>query len=222
MDKDYGFIRVAACVPEASIAEPKRNADRIKDLIDKATERQTSLIVFPELCITGYTCADLFTQDLLIGGAEEAVREIAAHLQGRQCTVVVGAPVRVDGCLYNCAVVLRDGKVLGIVPKTYLPAYAEFYESRWFKSGEDFLGEDNAVTEYAGDVTPISPNLIFKCGKVGFAVELCEDLWTPIPPSSFHCVSGALLTLNLSASNETVGKTAYRKNLVAMQSAKTI
>ena len=222
MKKDYGFIRVAACVPETAVAEPRKNAGRIKALIDKAMEKDSSLVVFPELSITGYTCADLFSQELLISEAEEAVRDLAAYIEGKSCTVVVGAPVRVDGCLYNCGVVIRDGKVRGIVPKTYLPAYAEFYESRWFKTGGDFLGEDRATTVYAGSEVPISPNLIFQCGKVGFSVELCEDLWTPIPPSSFHSVSGALLTLNLSASNETAGKAAYRRELVAMQSAKTI
>lgn len=222
MNKDYGFIRVAACVPETAVAQPRKNAERIKSLIDRAVAKDTSLIVFPELSITGYTCADLFTQELLISGAESAVRDIADHIRGKNCTVVVGAPVSLHGCLYNCGVVLRDGKVLGIVPKTYLPAYSEFYESRWFKTGGDFLGDDSSTAFYAGETAPISPNLIFNCGKVGFAVELCEDLWTPIPPSSYHAVSGALITLNLSASNETVGKAPYRRNLVAMQSAKTI
>ena len=150
MNKDYGFIRVAACIPETAVAQPRKNAERIKSLIDKAVAKDTSLIVFPELSITGYTCADLFTQELLISGAESAVREIADHIKGKECTVVVGAPVSLHGCLYNCGVVLRDGKVLGIVPKTYLPAYSEFYESRWFKSGGDFLGDEASTAFYAG------------------------------------------------------------------------
>ena len=222
MNKDYGFIRVAACVPETAVAQPRKNAERIKSLIDRAVAKDTSLIVFPELSITGYTCADLFTQELLISGAESAVRDIADHIRGKNCTVVVGAPVSLHGCLYNCGVVLRDGKVLGIVPKTYLPAYSEFYESRWFKTGGDFLGDDSSTAFYAGETAPISPNLIFNCGKVGFAVELCEDLWTPIPPSSYHAVSGALITLNLSASNELIGKRHYLMSLLKQQSARTI
>ena len=219
--KDYGFVRVAAAVPTVSLADPAKNAEKICDLIDKAAARQVSLLAFPELSVTGYSCADLFGQNLLIEAAENAVAEIARHTGGLSLAVVVGAPVRVSGHLYNCAVVLHEGHVCGIVPKIHLPNYGEFYECRWFTSGAEFMRNPMEIV-YAGQKTTIGTNQIFKVGKASFAVEICEDLWTPVPPSSFHSVAGALITVNLSASNEVIGKDAYRKNLVSMQSARTV
>ena len=220
MKGDYGFFRVAAAVPAVALADPERNAERICGLIDRAEEDRVSLLVFPELCVTGYTCADLFGQGLLIEAAEKAVSEIAARTSGLSVTAVIGVPVPVDGHLYNCAAVLKDGRICGIVPKIHLPNYSEFYECRWFTSGEGFMGKPAEVS-YAGQDTCFGTNIIFSVGKATFAVEVCEDLWTPVPPSSFHSVAGALLTVNLSASNEVIGKNAYRRDLVRMQSART-
>ena len=218
--KDYGFVRVAAAVPVVSLADPAENAAKICELIDRAEEKKVSLVVFPELCVTGYSCADLFGQNLLIEAAEKAVKSIAGHTEGLSLAVVVGVPVRFRGHLYNCAAVLYGGKVCGIVPKIHLPNYGEFYECRWFTSGAEFM-QSPAEIVYAGQNAVLGPNQIFSLGKASFAVEICEDLWTPIPPSSFHSVAGALLTVNLSASNEVIGKNGYRKELVSMQSART-
>lgn len=218
--KDYGFVRVAAAVPVVSLADPAGNAAKICELIDRAEERKVSLVVFPELCVTGYSCADLFGQNMLIEAAEKAVESIAEHTEGLSLTVVVGVPVRFRGHLYNCAAVLHGGKVCGIVPKIHLPNYGEFYECRWFTSGAEFM-QSPAEIVYAGQNAVLGPNQIFSLGKASFSVEICEDLWTPMPPSSFHSVAGALLTVNLSASNEVIGKNGYRKELVSMQSART-
>ena len=218
--KDYGFVRVAAAVPVVSLADPAENAAKICELIDRAEEKKVSLVVFPELCMTGYSCADLFGQNLLIEAAEKAVESIAGHTEGLSLAVVVGVPVRFRGHLYNCAAVLYGGKVCGIVPKIHLPNYGEFYECRWFTSGAEFM-QSPAEIVYAGQNAVLGPNQIFSIGKASFAVEICEDLWTPMPPSSFHSVAGALLTVNLSASNEVIGKNGYRKELVSMQSART-
>ncbi len=218
--KDYGFIRVAAAVPTVSLADPMRNAEKICELIDRAEEKQISLLAFPELCVTGYSCADLFGQNLLIESAEKAAAGIARHTEGLDVTVVIGVPVRCSGHLYNCAAVIRKGKIHGLVPKIHIPNYGEFYEARWFTSGAEFMSSP-ADFSYAGQRTVLGPNQIFSLGQTSFAVEICEDLWTPVPPSSFHSIAGALLTVNLSASNEVIGKDGYRRNLVSMQSART-
>ena len=238
---DYGFFRVAAAVPVVKVADPAANAERICRFISEASRREVSLIVFPELSVTGYTCGDLFGQQLLVSGAESAVRKIMDHTRGKSVTAVVGAPVRYADRLYNCAVVIRNGNIKGIVPKIYMPSYGEYYESRWFSSGKDFLdgpsssagrflvnGKDtvregfHAETEYAGFRCNISPDMLFRIGKTVFAVELCEDLWTPVPPSSYHALAGAQLVVNLSASNDILFKHAYRKELVRQQSARTL
>ena len=220
ISKDFGFVRVAAAVPVVSVANPRKNVERICGLIDKAEKSQVSIVTFPELSVTGYTCADLFGQELLITEAENAVAKIAAHSVGKNVAAVVGAPVGLDGRLYNCAIVIKSGKIHGIVPKTYLPNYNEFYECRWFSSGSRFI-KNPAEFTYAGQSVKMGTNSIFRIGKATFAIEICEDLWAPVAPSSFHSVAGALITLNLSASNETIGKDSYRKQLVSLQSAKT-
>ena len=239
--KDYGFLRVAAAVPVVKVADTDINADRICELIGEASSKGVSLVVFPELSVTGYTCGDLFGQQLLIRGAERAVRRIMSFTRGKSITAVVGAPVRFSDRLYNCAIVIRNGNIKGIVPKTYLPTYNEYYESRWFSSGSDFLsgqsstagrylvnGKDtvregfHAEISYAGFKCNISPDMLYSIGDTVFAVELCEDLWTPVPPSSYHALAGAQLTVNLSASNDVLMKHAYRRELVAQQSARTV
>ncbi len=238
---NYGFIRVAACSPRVKVADIEYNTSEIISAIDKAEEKKVSLLVFPELCVTGYTCGDLFSQDLLISEAEKAVVKIKTHTRAKEVTVVVGVPVRHLDRLYNCAAVIRNGMVRGLVPKLYVPNYGEFYESRWFSSGADFLSPGNVSTGnfhddgkdyyregtpctmvYAGFRTTISPNQVFSIGHASFAVEICEDLWMPVPPSSFHALCGARIIVNTSASNEVLMKHEYRKALVANQSARTI
>lgn len=239
--KDYGFIRVAAARPQVKPADTEGNVRSICDLIRQAAAQQVSLLVFPELCVTGYTCGDLFGQDKLIKAAEQGIRTIMEETRGKETTVVAGTPVRVAGRLYNCAAVIRNGNIKGLVPKMYLPTYNEFYESRWFSSGADFLGGSssglgsllfngkdtvregfNAQVNYAGFHCNISPDMLFEIGDVTFGVEICEDLWTPIPPSSWLSLAGAQIIVNLSASNEVLMKHEYRKDLVSQQSARTV
>ena len=219
---DFGFIRVAAAVPKVKVANPRENVAEICSLASEAFDNGTSLVVFPELSVTGYTCGDLFGQETLIKGAEEGISRILKHSEGKETVLVVGTPVPFSGRLYNCAAVISDGRLKGLVPKIFLPAYGEFYESRWFASGADFLSQEG-VSEitYAGCTCQISPNLLFQVGKATFAVEICEDLWAPIPPSSYHAMCGAQLIANLSASNEILMKDRYRESLLSQHSSKT-
>ncbi len=215
---DYGFVRAAAATPVVRLADPAANTKAILGLIDRACSEQASLVVFPELCITGYTCGDLFAQERLLEEAERGVARIVEYSRSKEITIVVGTPLRHNFRLYNCAAVIRGGRLCGLVPKSALPSYGEFYETRWFASG---MGLDEEIS-YAGCTCRISPNLIFALGKWTFCCEICEDLWIPVPPSSLHNLNGALLTVNLSASNEIIGKQAYRRELVGQQSARTI
>lgn len=240
MMEDYGFLRVAAASPRVKVADVDYNADAICRQIAEAEARQVSLLVFPELSLTGCSCADLFGQNLLLTGAERAVARIAQFARGKGVTVVTGAPVRFQDRLYNCAVVIRNGGVKGLVPKVYLPACNEFYEERWFASGADFLApaasfgpltDDGknffregfgGCIQYAGVRCNISPNLLFRISHATVGIEICEDLWTPVPPSSHLALAGAEVIVNISASNELLMKNLYRKSLVANQSARTI
>ena len=239
--KNYGFIRVAAATPTVKVADVSFNTAGIKDLIDKAETMEVALVVFPELCVTGYTCADLFGSAALAEAAEKAVASIRDFTRGKHVTAVVGTPVRFRDRLYNCAAVIRNGQINGLVPKISIPSYNEYYETRWFSSGADFLsptanggaplkddGRDFFKVAFPGEITfaghrcTISPNLLFCIGETAFAVEICEDLWSPLPPSTFHAVAGARIIANLSASNETVQKHSYRHGMVREQSAKTL
>lgn len=236
---NFGFFRAATAVPVIKVADTAYNAERVCELIGEACVHAVSLVVFPELCITGYSCGDLFGQEYLLSQAEHGIRSIIGYSRGKDITIVVGAPVRFRGRLYNCAAVIKNGNLKGLVPKIHIPDYGEFYESRWFASGADFLVEsrcgrslDNgkdcfsegtgAVTRYAGQKCNISPNLLFRTGGTTFGIEICEDLWSPVPPSSHHALAGAQVILNLSASNELLMKNDYRKSLVSQQSARTI
>ncbi|MDP4092093.1 MAG: NAD(+) synthase [Bacillota bacterium] len=216
----YGFVRAAAAVPSLKVGDLSYNADAIKKLIKQAAEKGAQFIIFPELCITSYTCADLFQQQILLKGAETHLQDIMEATQSCDTVVIAGLPVYSAGQLYNCAVVLQSGNILGVVPKTYIPGYGEFYEQRWFASGLD--NKDDSVN-ICGKNVPFGVDLVFqdeKDDRICFGIEICEDLWVPIPPSSRQALSGAVLLFNLSASNEIIGKYEYRRELVRQQSAK--
>ena len=216
-----GFIKVAACTPKIQVADCAYNTQRILEQLEEAYGEKAGIIVFPELCITGYTCGDLFWQEQLLRDAKESMLEIAAHTSGHEGLVFVGLPWEMEGKLYNTAAVLSEGKVLGIVPKHYLPNYNEFYEKRHFSAGNEQI----VYTEAGGEKVPFGMNLIFQADHptgLAVAAELCEDLWAPCPPSVSHAKNGATLIVNLSASDETTGKHDYRKALVSGQSARLI
>ncbi len=219
MTNNYGFVRVAAATPKLKVADCDYNADEILRMIDEAENNKVSVIVFPELSITAYTCADLFHHRLLIEGAKSALEKINGHLSGKLITAIVGLPLMVNNRIYNVAAVLSGGKIHGFVPKIYLPNYNEFYEKRWFSSAAE-LGDKTVW--FGNREIPVGTDLIFRTSSMCFGIEICEDLWTPIPPSGLLALNGAEVIFNLSASNETVGKHIYRKNLVSQQSARCI
>ena len=217
----HGFIKVAAVTPKIKVADTKYNAQVICEKLEEAYRRGAKIIVFPELCITGYTCADLFLQGLLLDEAWKALLKIADATDGKDALVMVGLPVEKDGKLYNVAAVLQDGCILGMIPKANIPSYAEFYEGRHFAEG-------NAQVEsfyVDGEEIPFGTKLLFSCEDVpGLVVgcEICEDLWVANPPGTDHALMGATILANLSASNEAVGKSEYRELLVKAASARLL
>lgn len=217
------FVRVACAVPDVRVGDPLQNARKHCAILEKADAKKADILVFPELSLTGYTCQDLFFQDSLNDAALAGLGEILNCSRLHPDVVaVVGLPVRLGCRMFNCAAVLSGGMVHGLVPKTYIPNYHEFYEKRWFSSGED-LYENQALLQIPGmpaQTVPVLPKALFALADgTAFGVEICEDLWTPIPPSSILALSGAEVVVNLSASNETIGKRAYRRELVTHQSA---
>lgn len=218
---NYGFVKVAAATPRIKVADTQGNAQAIMACIAHAAEEKVELMVFPELCICGYTCGDLFGQDVLLRGAEDGLKAIAAATEGKELLVFVGVPVKMDGVLYNCAAAVNGGRVIALIPKRHLPNYAEFYEKRNF---QPYKGE-NRVVQFDGYAVPFGNKLILREARNAdftVAAELCEDLWVPAPPSASHALMGANLIVNLSASDETAGKADYRRMLVKAQSAKTV
>lgn len=215
----YGFVKVAATSPSLKVADCEYNTTEIIRLSNDAAQNGVETIVFPETSITGYTCADLFSQQLLLKGAKESLIRICKETANSPIIIIVGLPLEVKNKLYNVAAVIAQGVIQGIVPKTFLPNYNEFYDKRWFSSSKD-LKEDSIYID--DKYIPIGTNLIFGTTRYSFAIELCEDLWTPIPPSSIHALNGADIIFNLSASNETTGKHNYRKSLIRQQSARCI
>lgn len=213
-----GFIKVAAVTPEVTVADTQKNAKIICDDILQATALGAKIIVFPELCLTGYTCADLFYHDVLLKNALRALADVVSCSIGADALIFVGCPLRHSGKLYNCAVAINNGKILGAVPKTFLPNYNEFYEKRWFAPAP----EQSEEISLLGQTVPFGRGILFCCEQMQnltVGAEICEDLWTPMPPSVTLALSGATITVNLSASNECVGKSEYRKALVSSQSA---
>jgi len=212
------FIRVAAAVPKVKVADVEANVGEIISLIEQAQQRDVAIVVFPELCLSAYTCGDLFFQDTLHCAIEKGLRRLLMETESVQTIAIVGAPLWYENRLYNCAIVIQRGKVLGIVPKSYLANHKEFYEKRWFQSGRDIL---DRTLHIAGNNVAFGTDLIF--GRKGlFGIEICEDLWSVIPPSSQQAIEGAQLIFNLSASNALVSKASYRRELVGHQSARTV
>lgn len=215
---NFGFIRVAACSPKVRPADIDYNVSNIIEMLGRLTEEEVGIAVFPELSVTAYTCADLFGQDRLLDGAMDALEALVTASEDFKVTIVVGAPIRVGARLYNCAVVVKDGAVLGIVPKSYIPNYGEFYERRWFAPG---LGTSSEITlPIVEGKIPFGTDLIFDAGGVKFGIEICEDLWVPCPPSTRLSEAGAEIILNLSATDELIGKHRYLLDLVRGQSAR--
>ena len=217
----HGFIKVAAITPKIKVADPAYNAGQIGDRLAEAYAKGAGVIVFPELCLTGYTCCDLFLQELLL---EESMRQLAVLTEGtrgHEALVFVGIPFEWKGKLYNAAAVMQDGKLLGIVPKTYIPTYAEFYEGRYFTPGQ----KEVSYVDVNGASVPFGSRLLFSVDAIKglvVACEICEDFWVPKPPATDHALAGATLIVNLSASNETVGKDVYREMLVKSESARLL
>ena len=222
MYKEHGFVRVGAIIPKLKVANISFNTNEIVKEIKKASELGISIVTTPELSLTGYTCADLFHQDILIEESLEGLKKIQKSTKALDIISIIGMPIRTENQLFNTAVVLQKGKILGVIPKTYIPNYGEFYERRWFASSIN-CKKDTIVLN--GEEVPLGTNLIFQDSEnqdIRFAIEICEDLWAPNPPSIRHCLNGATIIFNLSASNEVIGKYQYRKNLVNGQSSKTI
>ena len=217
----HGFVKAAALPPGIRVAGTGYNAGQIKKNMDEAAEQGAKIIVFPELCITGYTCGDLFLQETLLEGAKEALKDIAAHTRGKDALIFVGLPLEMEGKLYNTAAVLHDGKILAFVPKATIPNYGEFYEVRHFAAGR----KEAETILFDGEEIPFGTHILFRCDAIeGLQVgcEICEDIWAPDTPSTAHAVAGATVIVNLSASNETVGKDSYRADLVKSTSARLI
>jgi NAD+ synthase (glutamine-hydrolysing) len=218
----HGYVRVAAGVPRVRVGDPAHNAERTIALIGRAAEAGAALVVFPELGLTAYTSEDLFRQDALIEAAEAAVARVAEATSELRPVVAVGTALRADHGLYNCAVVIHRGRVLGVVPKSFIPEYREFYEKRHFRAERDRVSNRMAL---AGADVPFGADLVFHCRDVpGLAVfvEICEDVWTAIPPSTYGAMAGATVMANLSASNITIGKADYRRTLAGSHSARTL
>ncbi len=217
----HGFLKVAAVTPKIKVADPKYNAKVICERLQEAYDHGAKVIVFPELCLTGYTCGDLFLHEILLEETKKQLLKVVKATAGKDAVVMVGLPLEKDGRLYNVAAVLQDGAILGLVPKANIPSYDEFYEGRHFTEG------NREVVSYCleGEKIPFGVNLLFECANMrGLVIgcEICEDLWVAKPPSTDHALCGATVIANLSASNESVGKDEYRELLVKSSSAKLL
>ncbi|WP_319560171.1 NAD(+) synthase [Marispirochaeta sp.] len=222
---EYGYLRAAAAVPLVKPGDVPFNCKKTQILMEEAARTDVSVTVFPELGITGYTCGDLFQQERLLHTSENGVMDLISLTKSISGIFVLGAPVKRNGRLFNCALVIGGGRLHGVVPKTIIPTYREFYEARWFSSGGRIKGE----IEYAGFLVPMGTDCVFSFEtdgeqslKASFGIEICEDLWAPVPPSAGLCSAGAQIILNPSASNELVGKASYRHDLITQQSARCL
>lgn len=217
----YGFTTVASAIPSVRVADTDYNVRQIEDIIAQAEGKNVEVIVFPELSITGYTCQDLFLQQILIEQAELSVMHLLNFTRKLDIICIVGAPVCIGSSLFNCALIIQQGIILSIIPKTYLPNYGEFYEKRWFESADRLIPTE---IRYAGNTVTVNNKYkVFQtCNGMHFGVEICEDVWAPMPPSDNLALSGAEVIFNLSASDELIGKHSYLKSLLSQQSARTI
>ncbi len=218
---DQGFVRVAACTPICEIGDPDFNSKATLDMARQGHARGVGLMVFPELGISGYAIDDLLGQDALLKAVDASIAEIVAASAALTPVLLIGAPLQHEGRLYNCAVAIHAGRILGVVPKVHLPNYREFYEKRWFASGRTVRDQTIRV---AGETVPFGIDMIFAAedrADFTFHIEICEDLWAPAAPSDFGALAGALILTNLSASNITVGKAETRKLLCAAQSSRS-
>ena len=217
----YGFLKVAAAVPSVKVADVEYNLQQVESLIAQAEGQGVEVIVFPELCLTGYSCQDLFKEQLLIDKAEDALMVLLDFTRKLDIISIVGLPVQIGSLLYNCAAVIQSGSLLGIVPKTYLPNYGEFYEKRWFASAQDLMPQDIYLAGSPIRVTP-QPTIFTTSDGARFGIEICEDVWAPTPPSNRLSLAGADIIFNLSASDELIGKHQYLRQLLSQQSARTM
>lgn len=215
-----GFIKVAAAIPSVRVADCAYNIQQIENMMAMADGQGAEIICFPELSVTAYTCQDLFQQQLLLDEAEASLLKILEFSLGLSITAIIGVPLACENRLFNCAAVIQKGRIYGIVPKTFLPNYKEFYEQRWFTSAA-MLGEGREV-RFCGQSVPLSNRLLFTTTHCTFGIEICEDLWAPIPPSSYLALRGADIIFNLSASNELIGKNTYLQSLLSGQSARLL
>ena len=219
--KDYGFVKVAAAIPSVRVADCEYNVEQMLLMMRQADEQGVEVMVFPELSITGYTCQDLFRQNVLLEQAEQGIERIIEESLPMDIIAIVGVPVVVGDLLLNCAAVVQRGSLLALIPKTYLPNYSEFYEKRWFASSQDLEAKEIVFAKTRIVVSP-EPTLIRTQHGILFGVEICEDVWAPAPPSNYLALAGADIVFNLSASDELIGKHDYLKSLLAQQSARTI
>src|SRR5437867_1209917 len=218
----HQFIRAAVCVPSLRVADPAFNVERTLELARQASEAHAAVALFPELGISAYSNEDLFQQDALLDASKDAIARLVRESEALAPVLIAGAPLRFDGGLFNCAVIVYRGRVLGVVPKSYLPNYREFYEKRQFTSGRDAVSREVSLL---GERVPFGNDLVFGAVDAeGFKlhVEICEDVWAPIPPSTWAALAGATVLANLSASNITIGKAEYRRSLCASQSGKCV
>lgn len=218
---NYGYVKVASAIPSVRVGDVAYNVEQIENLVIQAEGKGVEVIVFPELSLTGYTCQDLFRQQLLLDRVEQGVMRLMDFTRKLDIIAIVGAPVPVGNLLLNCAVVIQKGHVLGMVPKFYLPNYSEFYEKRWFASAQDLRDME---LRYAGNVVNMTADIqLFRTADgVLFGIEICEDVWAPAPPSNKLALAGADIVFNLSASDELIGKHDYLKSLLSQQSARTM
>ena len=214
---NYGFVKVAAAVPLVQVADCFYNIEKIEGLMRQASEKGVQIIAFPELSVTGYTCLDLFAQQTLLNGAEAALLQLVSNTADLDILTIVGVPLRTENRLINAAVVFQKGAIRGVVPKTYLPNYKEFQEQRWFTSATELRESTISIGE---EEYPMGSHLLFRSGRLTAGIEICEDLWVPVPPSSLLTMEGANIIFNLSASNELIGKHAYLRSLICQQSAR--
>lgn len=222
MNKEFGYVRVGALIPELKVGNTIFNTKTIIENIKIMEKEGVNIVVTPELSITGYTCADLFFQDVLLNDALKGLKKIIEETKDSKIISIIGIPLKCDNQLFNVAVVINKGKILGIVPKTYIPNYNEFYEKRWFKTSHSLISK---TIKLFGHEVPIGVDLLFRDSSnndMTFGIEICEDLWSPKTPSTDAALAGATMIFNLSASNEIIGKKEYRKSLISNQSAKSV